>query len=90
MTFTERLHVRSVGNETDYNKDTEEYKLPKHLYDNFKGFGDALSDATFAKTIDPYGGPREGSQIVDPTAPWVSQLNEEIEAAMAADLKGYK
>jgi phosphatidylserine/phosphatidylglycerophosphate/cardiolipin synthase-like enzyme len=86
----ERLHVPSEGNKTAYNQDTKEYKLPKHLYDNFKGFGDALSDATFTKTIDPYGGPKKRSQIVDPTAPWVSQLNEEIEAAMAADLKGYK
>lgn len=79
---------RSKGEATEDNKDTKEYEVPKVLYDNFKGFGDALSDATFTKTVDPYGGPKKRSQIVDPTAPWVSQLNEEIEAAMAADLGG--
>jgi phosphatidylserine/phosphatidylglycerophosphate/cardiolipin synthase-like enzyme len=86
----ERLHIPSVGNKTNYNQDTKEYKLPKLLYDNFKGFGNALTDATFTKTIDPYGGPRKSSQIETPSAPWVSELDREIRAAMAADLKGYK
>ena len=88
----EHKHVPINGITTEYNEDTMLYAVPKVLYedDSLKGFGNALSDWKFTETIDPYGGPRNESQIVTSLAPWVSELNAAIETAMHTDLIGYK
>jgi phosphatidylserine/phosphatidylglycerophosphate/cardiolipin synthase-like enzyme len=71
-------------------QNTRKYEIPKILYDNFKGVGNAMSDLTFSRTIDPYGGPRNLDQLDDSRAGWVDRLEHDIEHSIAADLESHQ